>query len=177
MKVFKKFLEINDKLETFILCGSTIAFTVIIFFNVITRYFFNYSWAPTEEVVRFIRIFVAFFGASYAARYGLHINMSVIYDMLPSVGKKVFMLIISSVSCVASFLLTVYGYQMAMGAYYGQQVSPALRWPLAPIYMALPLGCFLMGIQYARTFIKNIQKEGVYIGPEVRKDIEEASNP
>ena len=66
MGVFNKFLLITEKFEDFVMQWSTIAFTAIVFAAVITRYFFNYSWAPTEEVVKFIRIWVAFIGMAYA---------------------------------------------------------------------------------------------------------------
>ena len=172
MGTFKKFLVVTEKFENFIMQWSTIAFTAIVFAAVITRYFFNYSWAPTEEVVKFIRIWVAFIGMAYATRYGLHINMSVIYDLLPDGGKKALAILLSTVGFAASVLLTLYGYQMVMGAYHGDHVSSALRLPIAPIYLAVPIGSFLMAIQYARTLVKNFREKGPHISPDKQEEVE-----
>jgi TRAP-type C4-dicarboxylate transport system permease small subunit len=173
MKIYRKFLDFTNKFETAILMISTLAFTVIIFSNVITRYFFNYSWAPMEEVVRFIRVLVAFLGASYATRKGLHINMSVFYEWAPQRIKKVFVIVISAVSCTVSVLLTYYGFQMAFKSLEGQQTSPALRFPLGYIYMALPLGCLLMTIHFARNLMKNIMQKQIYLGPDEEGKVQE----
>lgn len=170
--LFRFFNNLTKLFESAFLSLSIIAFTVIIFYNVITRYFFNYSWPPMEEIVKFIRIWVAFIGASYATRIGRHISMSAFFDMLPKRGKKIIIIIMSAFNSAVAFLLVYYGYQMTMGTIEGQQVSPALRLSLGPIYMAVPLGCFLMGIHFARNVVKNIREDGVYLGPEEEEEME-----
>jgi TRAP-type C4-dicarboxylate transport system permease small subunit len=39
--------------------------------------------------------------------------------------------------------------------------------------MALPLGCLLMGIHFARNLIKNIMQKKIYLGPDEEGETQE----
>lgn len=165
-KILKKFLS---KFEEAILYVCIIGISVIVFANVVSRYVFNYSWTPTEELCKFMTIWMTGLGASYCARKGTHIVMSAFFDMIPVRGKKVLIIIISIFNSLFCFLMTFFGYQYTVATFISGQVSSALRAPIGPIYLVMPISFFLMGIQYTITIVKNIREKVIYIGPEEDK--------
>ena len=84
------------KIEEIIIAYAVIAITLILFFNVITREFFDYSWKAAEEASIFLVIAVTFMAVSYASRKGKHITMTIFLDLVPNKAKKI-MAIVNSV--------------------------------------------------------------------------------
>jgi TRAP-type C4-dicarboxylate transport system permease small subunit len=142
------------------------AMTVVIFSNVVARYVFSYSWTPTEEVGKFLMIWLTFIGLAYATRKGLNINMTAVYERLPRKLGKAVTYLISFVGVGFCFLLAYYGYLYTSAAFEGGQVTPALRVLYAWIYLPVPILLALTGIQYIRAIVKNIREKRVYSGPE-----------
>src|SRR5512139_1420801 len=60
--------------------------TAIIIMQVMLRYVFLYSLSWSEEVARYLMIWVSFLGASLAVRYGFHIGVEFIVARIP--GKQ-----------------------------------------------------------------------------------------
>ncbi|RED43398.1 TRAP transporter small permease [Aestuariispira insulae] len=143
-----------------LMAGNTVA-------NVIGRYIFQHSLFFTEEVNRILIILITFAGVGYAARQGRHIRMSAIYDALPVRMRKFLMITISVVTAGMMFLLCYFslayiGKVMASG-----RVLPALQIPVWWIFVWVPLGFFMTGLQYLLTAVKNILEKDVYLSTSV----------
>lgn len=87
---------------------------VIVFLQFFTRYVLNDSLAWTEEIARYVLIWVAFFGAISCSRKGTHIFLEFFYRYIPpSVGKFVTVLM-ELISCIFYSYLTVIAVQLAL---------------------------------------------------------------
>ena len=82
-RVARFIARIEDISVGIILLGATF----ILFQGVVLRYAFNYSFAWTEEVVRYSIVWLVFIGGSIAARRGAHICMDIIVVYLPPRAK------------------------------------------------------------------------------------------
>lgn len=74
-------------LEVFMAIGLALM-VVLVFGNVTLRYVFNSGIAISEEMSRWLFIWVTFLGAIVAQRERAHLGTGFLLDRLPSAGKK-----------------------------------------------------------------------------------------
>lgn len=145
---------------------SVLLLAVILVANVTLRGF-NSSLAATEELSQFLMYFITFLGTSYAARKGMHIRMSMVTDAAKPAAQKVLCLFISLVTALIIFYVAwlCYRYVMKIGSL--NRVSPILGWPVQYIWIVMPVGMFLTGIQYTLAFVKNATAPGAWLSYSV----------
>ena len=61
---------------------------VLVFGNVVLRYAFNSGWAVSEEVSRWLFVWITFLGAIVAMREHQHLGTDMLVSRLPPAGKK-----------------------------------------------------------------------------------------
>lgn len=66
------------------------AMALMVFTNVVLRYAFNSGITLTEEVARFIFVWLTFIGSIVALRQGTHLGMDTVVSRLPHGGKVAF---------------------------------------------------------------------------------------
>src|ERR1700751_3399548 len=62
---------------------------VLVFGNVVLRYGFNSSITVSEEVSRWLFVWITFMGAVVALREHTHLGTDVLVSRLPPLGKKI----------------------------------------------------------------------------------------
>lgn len=156
------------KIEELIVAGGILLATSIIIFNVITRYFFNFSWTPAEELSLITIIVSTFIGSSYAARKGSHILMGMAFDLnlLSRRQKYLLMAINSFLIGVICMVVGYFGLQYVLRLYKIGKVTPALNIPYWIINMSFPIGFWLMGLQWFRNCFVNLKTKSLRFGPE-----------
>lgn len=149
------FVELN-KWTLVLLLGSM---SVIVFSNVVLRYVTNFSIVWAEEVARYLMIWMTFLGAGLTMRYGGHVAISNLMEMLPHRGQQVLRVIIAlSLICFfAAMVWIAYGYTMRMQF----QLTPATRIPFSYIYGAIPVGFALLIVHFLLV-VKDYVKDNRY---------------
>lgn len=165
-----KFLDKLDKsilkIEEFILSASIIVIALMVCANVISRQLFGPSILFHAEVAKFAVVGSTFMGISYAARKGRHISMSAIYDIVPWRLRKAMAIIIPLFTSIILFALAYISIDYVNGVYERGTTTTNLGIPLYIMYLFIPLGFIMGGIQYLRNLIINIVKKEVYIGTD-----------
>jgi C4-dicarboxylate transporter DctQ subunit len=148
------FQRIIDRLEEWIIATLLAGATLIIFVAVVHRYasgvplLFPYmhpidlSW--TQELCIYMFIWMAKFGAAYGVRTGIHVGVDVLVNRLPPARAK--RVITFGLMCGALFT-SVVGTLGASLVWYMAETSQAsndLEAPMWIVYMAVPLGSYLM---------------------------------
>ncbi|WP_339802704.1 hypothetical protein [uncultured Marinobacter sp.] len=77
------------------------------------------------------------------------------------------MVLISFVTSAIMFFLCYYAYEYIMTLYSRGRILPALSIPVWTIYLWVPLGFAITGIQYFLTGIKNLTSKDVYLSTGV----------
>lgn len=157
-----------SRLESFMLAAGVIAMAVVTIAAVITRFVFNNALTVTDELNMLFIIIVTFAGLSYAARNGRHIRMSAIYDALPAKARKPLMITIAAVTGLFMFALSYYSYFYIVEVYQSGRILPALGIPVFYVYLWVPVGFAVTGIQYTFTVIKNLRESDVYLSTKLR---------
>ena len=156
------------KFEGIMLALGVIAMTINTIAAVISRYVFNSAITFTDELNMIFIVVVTYAGLSYAARNGRHIRMSAIYDAMPATARKVLMVVMASVTSAFMFFLAFYSYYYIVEVYQSGRILPALGLPVFYIYLWVPVGFVVTGLQYAFTVVKNLSERDIYLSTNVK---------
>ena len=133
------------------------AISVIIFVQVVSRYVFNHSLYWSEEIGRYILIWITFLGASVGVKRFSHIGIDFLYNNSPDKIKKVLDFIVILLGLIFAFILLYYGYKIAYFVRF--QKSAALLMPMTIPYLSICVGGFLIFIHYLNTLINFFRKK------------------
>ena len=137
------------------------------------RFVFQYSLFFSEELNRILIILITFAGISYAARQGRHIRMSAIYDALPPPARKGFMVLIAAVTALTMFALCYFSIGYISKVATSGRVLPSLQLPVYWIFLWVPIGFFMTGLQYTLTAVKNLTGKDIYLSTRVLEGYDE----
>ncbi|WP_255612889.1 TRAP transporter small permease [Nitratireductor rhodophyticola] len=127
----------------------------------------------SEELNRILIILITFAGIGYAARHGRHIRMSALYDALPPKTRKVLMIVITVITALTMFALCYFAVGYIAKVAKSGRVLSAMQIPVYWIYLWVPVGFFITGVQYALTALKNVVQKDIYLSTHVLEGYEE----
>ncbi len=140
----KKFL---NNFEEYFVVWSLAAMTIIVFIQVVMRYVFSNSLSWSEEMARFIFLWLSWIGASYAVKESAHFRVEMFANLCKGKSRKYFELFVLIVWFLFSFFLTGYGTSLVLFLVGSGQFSAAMEIPMAWPYASVPVGCGLMALR------------------------------
>jgi TRAP-type transport system small permease protein len=141
--------RISDKSCRFLLAVMMTVMVIDVLIGVMNRFIFKFSLSGTEELARFLMVWISMMGGAVALRIGAHVAVTFILSRLHSVQR--FILILNAILILAFLsLVTVYGLKLCLSQ--SRQLSPVLRLSMFWPYLALPVGSILMGLHIAASF-------------------------
>lgn len=123
------------------LLGATM--TVIILLQVFFRFVVYVPFPWSEELARYLMIWMAMFGSVIALRHGRHIGVRVLVERLPSgVYDNVAVPLVQLAMIGFLAVLAVQGWDLAArnAAQFSPSLDISMRWP----YLAVPAGAGMM---------------------------------
>lgn len=162
----KNFLTIINRAEDICLVVMFFTMVAVIFLQIIMRYVFNDSLTWSEELGKFIFVWISWLGISIGQRRDEHIKITMLTDKFPAPIQKI-------VAIIADVILILI---LAVTMYYGfLLVQTQQRVPYAGIkistswgYLSLVLGCAFMTLRligdivgHVRTLIHGIPEEEI----------------
>lgn len=132
-KIFDSFLK-----NFLVFLMAVLVFAVS--WQVISRYAFASPSSWTEEVARFLLIWVGVLGAAYAFRTGVHLGLDVLPKKLTGKAAQSLKLFILFMVAVFAFaVLVVGGGSLVMLTWELKQYSAVLGLPIAFVYSVIPI--------------------------------------
>jgi len=162
-----------SRVESVLLASGVLLMALNTVANVVGRFVFQYSLFFSEELNRILIILITFAGISYAARQGRHIRMSAIYDALPPPARKGFMVLIAALTALTMFGLCYFSIGYIIKVATSGRVLPSLQIPVYWIFLWVPVGFFMTGLQYGLTAIKNLTAKDIYLSTRVLEGYDE----
>ncbi|MBZ4687573.1 MAG: Tripartite ATP-independent periplasmic transporter DctQ component [Clostridiales bacterium] len=130
---------------------------VVVFMQVIARYFLHNSLTWSEELARYLLIWITFFGSALALKQGVHINVDLLLQVLPTNMKKV-VLVINDISISAFLTVLLFkGIDLVRSTIH--QPSPAIGIPIGLVYIVMPLSAIAMLLFLFNEFFKKVIKK------------------
>ncbi|WP_273325708.1 TRAP transporter small permease [Vallitalea guaymasensis] len=139
--------KILNNLEEYILIVIFPIMTITVFISTIFRYFKLGAIPWSEELARYLMIWIAYIGASLGIKKNAHLGVEILVNKLPKSLKSVakyfrVAIILLFNALIISFSYKIINHQMNMG-----QLSPAMAIPIWYAYLAIPVGALLMIIR------------------------------
>ena len=133
---------------------------VIIFAQVVTRYFFNYTPEWSEELARFLFVWVVFLGSALIMGESGHLAVQFLPDKLKGTALgSALDIVINAAGYVFIILLLTQGWKMTSIMTF--QRAPGLDIPMSWVYAVIPFSCVLMLLyllQDTLRIVKNFSK-------------------
>jgi TRAP-type C4-dicarboxylate transport system permease small subunit len=115
---------------------------ICVFTQVFSRYVLQNSVPWTEELARYILVYMTFTGTALAAHDNSHITVDFFVQILPTAMQRALHRIADLLMCVVAVVLLYYGWRFTDLS--RETVSPALDQSMAWVYAAMPCAGVLM---------------------------------
>ena len=112
--------------------------------QVVSRYVLQRPLDWTEEVARYVFVWVAMIGAGAAARDRVHFFVDLFLERVPLAMRRATAVVVGLVSCIFLTIVTWAGLELAVSNQ--AQESPVLTIPMSIPYLAIPVGLGLMAM-------------------------------
>ncbi len=142
-----------DKALSTLLIALMGLMVLVVTWQVVTRFLLPTPSSYTEELARFLLIWIGVLGSSYALRTRAHLGIDILSTKL--IGKQKDALTVSICLLVilfATLIMLIGGIKLVMLTFSLEQTSAALGIKMGYIYSVLPLSGLLM-IYYSIQFI------------------------
>lgn len=148
-----------DWLEGVAMTALMLIATVVAIIQVIARYVFSNSLYWSEETILYALITMSFLAASMGVRYAAHISVEVLQVFAGPGLTRILTLISLLLGVLFAFTLVYYGGQLFIKTYKMGQLSPAMRIPVAYVYLSIPISGVFMLMRYFYLLESLLRKE------------------
>ncbi len=155
----KKVLHwLDENLESTLCMFLLSVFTVILFIQVVMRYVFNNSLSWSEELARYLFIWLVFIGISYGAKQMKHLKIDVFLNVFPKKFRP-YVIIFADVVVLVFAVIVIYSAYSIVTQYMKMgSSSPALRIPTWFVQSSSIVGYVLTMIRQIQTIIYRIKE-------------------
>ena len=140
----KTLTDLLFKLAEMLLVTMLALMVIMVFGNVVLRYGFNSGIISSEELSRYLFIWITFLGAIVAMRENAHLGLDTVVWLLPSVGKKL-CFALSNLLMLGCCALMFYGTWKQQGIN-ATTLSPVTETPMSWVYGVGYIASVAMGL-------------------------------
>jgi C4-dicarboxylate transporter DctQ subunit len=149
-----------DHLEEWLIASLMAMATILIFLAVVHRYAsglpipwvqdalikINSSWA--QELCIYMFVWMAKFGAAYGVRVGIHVGVDVLINKMDTPWRNKFIIFGLLAGALFTGVIGTLGARFVWGIAHTDAVSADLEIPMWIVYLAVPLGSYLMSFRF-----------------------------
>ena len=149
-----KLLKIlNDHFEEYLLVILMTLDVIIVFAQVLTRYVFHSPLAWSEEIARYMFIWLVWIGAAYAVKENKHIKIDIIYNKLTGATKRVSDLVTVVLFLgLMSFMLYTSA-KVTWTVYTSKSIATGSHMPMWIAWFSIPLSMALMIFRFIQRIV------------------------
>ncbi len=138
------FSKLLQKSLEWLLIGIFALMVLLVFGNVVLRYGFNYGIIFSEEVSRFLFVWMVFLGSVLMLHDNGHLGVHTVTKLLPLWGKKACKLVSDLMTLACCVLMTYGGIKIVKLNM--ANIAPVSEIPIGVVYIALLVCSVGMGI-------------------------------
>ncbi|MFA6505073.1 MAG: TRAP transporter small permease [Treponemataceae bacterium] len=147
-----------ERVINFLIASLLACMVFLVFGNVISRYFLQISIGWSEEVSRFMLIWLAFLGAVIAYLKNEHLGLDVLHKYLPRFASLILLVIADLFVLAALAFMTKGGFDMTLDSLQSGWVSSAVPIPYGYVYMVAPISTALMFLEGLLKLAEDVKK-------------------
>lgn len=150
-----KFL--NDHLEACFIVPLMFLMSIIIFIQVVMRYVFHSSLTWSEEMARYLFVWLVYFSVAYTARREAHIRIDAAINLYPKKLRPYIEILSEVIVLVFAVFIAVTSVTVFQKISASGQISPALHVPMQFVYAAPLIGFILTAIRQVQCIIRKVK--------------------
>lgn len=148
---------LDDNTEVFLCVILMSAMTLLVFIQVIMRYVFNASLSWSEELARYIFIWLIYVGISYGCKLRKHIKIDAALYLFPHKLRPYVVILGDILFIVFAAYIAYTGFLYAMQQPLYHVHSTALKIPMEYIYMSTVVGFGLATFREIQTILYRVK--------------------
>lgn len=137
-----------------LLVGLGAVMSVIVLLQVFFRFVIYVPFPWSEEISRYLMIWLGMLGSFVALRKGRHIGVTFLMERLPAAAHRVLAPLVQAALIGFLAVITREGWDLAL--FNASQKSPALMVPMIFPYLAIPVGAALMVLELTAGLFKQL---------------------
>lgn len=161
---------INEHLEELFIIPLMFIMSFLIFIQVIMRYAFQNSLVWSEELARYLFIWLVYFAVSYTARGEKHIRIDAAINIYPKKIRPYVLIFSEFVVLAFSIFIAVTAITVFQKIEWSGQMSPAMRIPMQFVYAAPLVGFTLTAFRQLQCIVRKIKNLSA---PQADKEVTE----
>ena len=152
--ILVRFDDVLAKGESALLVTLLIGMTVVVFLQVVFRYVLTQPLHWSEELARYLFVWISMIGAALALHKRGHFGLEFFFQKLPERTRRWGQIVIHVLVGGLILVILIQGIMLVQKT--AQQESPAMGMSMGLAYASLPAGAALMVIHLLAIFLKDI---------------------
>ncbi|MFA5026864.1 MAG: TRAP transporter small permease [Candidatus Methylomirabilota bacterium] len=145
IRILESWSAACNRVVRLLLVALSAVMVVTILLQVFLRYVLKSSLPWSEELSRYLMVWIGLMGASLALHEGRHVGVTFLMERTPALPRRILTGLAFAV--VGWFLWLMFAEGIRLLGNIWQQRSPAMNLPMVIPYAAIPLGAIFMMVQ------------------------------
>lgn len=138
LNVVRKIKSYIDKALEALLILMFVSMFIVVLIQVFTRFIMNNPASWTEEVARYLMVWMSFLGAGVGLKYGLHMSLGIVTDRLSGMASTIVRILCVLLTLLVGVIIAYFGFRYMMVG--KERVSMALQFPMIYAFAVMPFG-------------------------------------
>jgi len=159
----EKLRKIWDNIELTLCSITFVGMLIFCTIQVVMRFVFSTGFAWSEELSRYLLIWLIFISASLAAQYEQHIRVDLVLSLYPKRLRRYVAMLGDIIWLIFSSFFVIRGMSFVRGVFLQNQVGTSVPIKLGWVYISIIVGFALMCIRIIQAIIRKYKDtEKVY---------------
>ncbi len=151
MKILRVIRRINEAIIVVLFA----VMATVVFIQVIARYIFNAPPSWSEEIARYLQVWLVMLASAICMQRGQHITITYITDLLPAYLERALGVLMNLVVIVYLLIVVRYSGELMKAA--SLQRTPATNLPMLAVYLSVLVGTILILIESVVTLVRRLR--------------------
>jgi TRAP-type C4-dicarboxylate transport system permease small subunit len=152
-KAIKRFIDVSLNILVIALLALLL---IIVTTQILARYIFNHPLSWSEELARYIFIWIVFLGVAIAFRNNRHLRMELLSLIIPNVFRRIIAILVFWITNAFLVLLLIESKFIISITF--SQSSPTLNLPMGFIYLSFVVSIGFMLVEQIYRIFDYLQK-------------------
>lgn len=155
---FDRLLEWITTIVKWVMVSMTIVIFIITTLTVFTRYVLNIVPSWSEEIPRYLLVWITYLGAGLAIKFKEHISLDVFFNLMPLRARQVGHFFLNGLVAIVAVIMVVYG--IGLVNHFGEDLMESIPVTNFWLYLAMPVSGTLMLLYLVQDTWKRVRDFG-----------------
>ena len=142
LKAFDRILDMFTAIAKVVMLTLTCAIFFITIVAVFTRYILNFVPSWSEEVPRYLLVWITYLGAGLAVNYKEHISLDFFFNLMPLRARQIGAMVLNVLIAIVGVIMVLYG--IGLVQQFGDDLMESIPVKNFWLYLAMPISGGMM---------------------------------